>query len=305
VRKLHFDLALLLVTLLWGCAFVAQRLGMDYLGPFTFNAFRFALGGLIVWVFAWFAPRSIMGPLEPNVSALPRPHIWHGIRLGCLLFLGAALQQAGLVSTSAGKAGFLTVLYVVFVPILSSFFGYKVFRSEVVGAGIALIGSYYLSITEGFVIEGGDILVTLGAVTWAFHAIAVSKGTEHIHPLVLAYQQFFTCALLSFVTAVLFETFTIAQVSNALPAILYTGGVSIAVGYTMQVVVQRFVTPSHAVIIFSLEGVFAAAAGWFFLGEMFSLRSFYGALLMLVGVLVAQYSRVVSPTAVIDAQDGR
>jgi drug/metabolite transporter (DMT)-like permease len=210
-----------------------------------------------------------------------------------------------LVSTSAGKAGFLTVLYVVFVPILSSFFGYKVFRSEVVGAGIALIGSYYLSITEGFVIEGGDILVTLGAVTWAFHAIAVSKGTEHIHPLVLAYQQFFTCALLSFITALLFEQFTIVQVSNALPAILYTGGVSIAVGYTMQVVVQRFVTPSHAVIIFSLEGVFAAAAGWFFLGEMFSLRSFYGALLMLVGVLVAQYSRVVSPTAVIDAQDGR
>jgi drug/metabolite transporter (DMT)-like permease len=305
VRKLYFDLALLLVTLLWGCAFVAQRLGMDYLGPFAFNACRFALGGVIVWIFARLAPGSIMEPLEPNVSALPRPHIWHGIRLGVLLFLGAALQQAGLVSTSAGKAGFLTVLYVVFVPILSSFFGYKVFRSEIIGAGIALIGSYYLSITAGFVIEPGDILVIFGAVVWAFHAIAVSKGTEHIHPLVLAYQQFFTCALLSFITAVLFEQFSIIQVRSALLAILYTGGISIAIGYTLQVVVQRFVTPSHAVIIFSLEGVFAAAAGWFFLGEMFSLRSCFGALLMLVGVLVAQYSRVVASAATVDVQHGR
>jgi drug/metabolite transporter (DMT)-like permease len=294
MRKFYYDIALILVTLLWGCAFVAQRLGMDHLGPFGFNACRFALGGIIVWVFVRIAPESITGSLKPAPSSAIRPHLWHGIRLGLLLFLGATLQQVGLVSTSAGKAGFLTVLYAVFVPILSFFFGYKVFRSEIIGAGIALVGSYYLSITSEFVIESGDVLLIISAVVWAFHAIAVSKGTEHIHALVLAYQQFFTCALLSFILAIFLEQFSVAQVREAFLAILYAGGVSIAIGYTLQVVVQRFVTPSHAVIIFSLEGVFAAGAGWLFLDEVFSSRSFFGAFLMMVGVLVAQHSRVVA-----------
>jgi len=209
--------------------------------------------------------------------------------LGVLLFSGASLQQIGLIYTTAGKAGFITGLYIVIVPLLLTL----IWRQRVgwmcwLGAALATVGLYLLSAQVGLRPAPGDGWVLAGAFVWALHVIAVGRLAREADPLQLAFIQYITCALLSALAALLFERNTWTGVLAAWPGVLYTGIFSIGVGYTVQVMAQRYTPPTHTAIILSMESVFAALTGWLILGEVMTPRMITGALLMLTGILAAQ-----------------
>lgn len=273
------NLSLLLVAIIWGGAFVAQRTGMQHAGPFAFNATRFAVGGLaLTIVLGW-----------RRLRATPRDELRAGVFLGLVLFGGASLQQIGMVWTTAGKAGFITGLYIVIVPFLMAL----VWRewagwNSWLGAGLGAAGLFFLSIEAGLRPAPGDAWVLASAVVWAVHVIAVGQLAPSRDPLRLAFLQFAVCSLLSLSAALILEPGDWGGVRLAVPAVLYAGMVSIGLGYTTQVVAQRHTRPTHAAIILSTESVFAALAGWWILGEALSSQQLFGCALMLSGMLLAQ-----------------
>lgn len=280
---------LLLVTgMIWGFAFVAQRIGMDYVGPFTFNGVRFALGSLSLIPLVLVTRkrhkqfRGGAAPLPPGKLVL------FGGVTGLALFMGASLQQVGLVYTTAGKAGFITGLYVVIVPILWLFRGRKSGSGTWLGAILAAAGLYLLSVTGDFTIQYGDLLEIIGALFWAIHILLIDHFSKRINPIVLSMIQFAFCSLFSLITAGIFETLALQDILDAAVPILYGGLGSVGIAYTLQVVAQRNAHPAHAAIILSLESVFAAVGGWLILSEFLSVRSKIGCALMFTGMLVSQ-----------------
>lgn len=279
------DFLLLLTAAIWGFAFVAQRLGMDYVGPFTYNGLRFALGCL-----------SLL-PLLPAGRRIPRPvtapvrsrlFLLGGGVLGLVLFVAVSLQQVALLYTTAGKAGFITGLYVVFVPILGLLWNQRPQLGTWIGAASAAAGLYLLSVTEDFAIATGDALVLISAVFWSVQVLLVAYLSPRARPVDLAFYQFFICALLSLATAWVFESFEWAAISAAAGPILYGGVLSVGVAYTLQVVAQRRARPAHASILMSLEAVFAAWGGWWILDEGLTPRGIVGCGFMLSGMLLSQ-----------------
>jgi drug/metabolite transporter (DMT)-like permease len=279
------NLLLLLAAVIWGFAFVAQRVGMRYVGPLTFNGLRFALGAaalapLLMW-------RRKTGPT--TIDGSDRSHVLKGgVVAGLVLFMGATLQQYGVVYTTAGKAGFITGLYVVFVPLLGLLVGQKTGRYVWAGALIAAGGLYLLSAKGMVGIDPGDGLVLLSALFWAAHVLVIGRLSRRVAPVRLAVTQFTVVSILSLIGAVLFETIDPAAVRAAAVPILYAGLLSVAVAYTLQVVAQRRAQPAHAAIILSFESVFAALGGWLVLSEGLSTRGLIGCALMLAGILLAQ-----------------
>ena len=281
-RRLQADLSLLLVALIWGSAFVAQRLGMAEVGPFAFNATRFAVGSLTLI--------PLLG------RARLRPPSWDELRsgalLGVLLFAAATLQQVGLIWTIAGKAGFITGLYVVIVPLLLALaWGEWADWTSWLGAGLGAAGLFLLSVERGFRLAPGDGWVVASALMWALHVIAIGRVAPGRDPLRLAFLQYAACALLSVPATLVLEPGTWGGLLLVIPAILYAGVISIGLGYTTQVIAQRHTTPTHAAIILSTESVFAALAGWLVLGESLSGKQLLGCGLMLGGILLAQVPR--------------
>ena len=283
------DLLLLLTAAIWGSAFVAQRVSMDHLGPLTFNAIRFALGALVLLPLIGWRNGRCQKSEEPPFSL-----VYGGIIAGGVLFAGATLQQIGLVSTTAGKAGFITGLYVVFVPILGRFLGLRLGMGGWFGAGFAAAGLYLLSVTESFTLARGDFLVLLGAVFWAVHMLILSRLSPKLDPIQLAAAQFTVCAFLSLIGAGLTETFNLEGLKGATIPILYSGILSVGTAYTLQVVAQKDAPAIHAAILLSLEAVFSAVFGWLILGEVISTRGIMGCALMLAGMLIVQICPVAS-----------
>ena len=288
IQTLKSDGLLLFTATIWGFAFVAQRVGMDYVGPFSFNGIRFALGGLVLIPFILKQNR----PGGPKAVPVVEPRFGKALPGGCLagviLFAGASLQQMGLVYTTAGNAGFITGLYVVIVPILGAFFKVRANSGTWIGALLASVGLYLLSITDQFTIAFGDLLVLAGAVFWAMHVLVIGWLSPVTDPLKLAFIQFMVCSVLSLITATVVETIAIRSVLQAAVPILYGGVLSVGVAYTLQVVAQRSAHPAHAAILLSLEAVFAALGGWIMLGERLSARGLTGCGLMLAGMLISQ-----------------
>jgi drug/metabolite transporter (DMT)-like permease len=284
--KLRSDLLLLLAALIWGLAFVAQRVGMDHTGPLTFNATRFALGAVALTPLVMARARTGGpggGPAAPWTADLGR-----GLGLGLVLFGGATLQQMGVVHTTAGKAGFITGLYVVLVPILGLMAGQRTHGRTWLGALLAVGGLYLLSITGRLHMQRGDLLVLVGALFWAVHVLLIGRWAPKTEPVRLATLQFAVCAVLSAVGAVAFEQPAWSGIRGAMWPILYAGLMSTGVAYTLQVVAQRDAPPAHAAIILSLESVFAVLGGMAMLGEALSLRGWLGAALMLAGMIASQ-----------------
>jgi len=279
------DALLLITAVIWGLAFVAQRVGMDHVGPFTYNGVRFALGALTLAPLLLGGRRSGFAPPVPLRRA---GFICAGGALGAVLFVAASLQQVALLYTTAGKAGFITGLYVVVVPILGLFWGQRPSTGTWSGAGLAAAGLYLLSITETLRMEVGDGLVLVSAFFWSLQVLMVAWLSPRTRPVELAFYQFSVCALLSLLTAVLLESFEWASVVAAAVPILYGGVLSVGVAYTLQVVAQRDAHPAHASILMSLEAVFAAIGGWLMLGETLSPRGLVGCALMLTGMIVSQ-----------------
>ncbi len=285
---LKADILLLLTASIWGFSFVAQRVGMDYVGPFTFNAVRFALGSVSL------LPLILL--LQKRQTDIERKSdnsksVWFGgLLAGGALFVGASLQQAGLVYTTAGKAGFITGLYVVIVPLLGLFWRQRPRSATWLGAILAAIGLYFLSINEEFTISLGDFLVLLGAFFWAGHVLLIGWLAPRTDSLKLAAAQFAVCSLLSFLTALAIETMSFASIWQAALPIFYGGIGSVGIAYTLQVIAQRDAHPAHSAIILSLEGLFAAIGGWILLGEVLSLRGMLGCAMMLTGMFFSELS---------------
>ena len=285
---LKSDALLLLTATIWGFAFVAQRVGMDFVGPFAFNGIRFALGSLVLVPFILKQGQKPADLAGLGGDSGPLTIFWGGGLAGIILFAGASLQQVGLVYTTAGNAGFITGLYVVIVPILGLFFRQQPNTGTWIGVLLAAVGLYLLSITDRFSIAFGDLLELIGAFFWAGHVLLIGWLSPRMNSLKLALAQFAACSFFSLLTAALFETTTLRGVAQATVPILYGGVLSVGVAYTLQVVAQRNAHPAHASILLSLEAVFAAIGGWIILGERLTARGFLGCGLMLAGMLLSQ-----------------
>ena len=282
------DLLLLLAAAIWGFAFVAQRIGMDYIGPFAFNGIRFALGALSLLPLAVFNRRQPLSTARTPFKSRAA-FLYGGVLAGTVLFAGASLQQVGLIYTTAGKAGFITGLYVVIVPILGLLAKQRTDAGTWLGALLAVWGLYLLSIkSASFSISAGDLLEIIGAVFWAVHVIVIGWLSPRTDTVRLAITQFAVCSLLSLATAFFIETVSLGAIRQAAIPILYGGLLSVGVAYTLQVVVQRRAHPSHAAIILSLEAAFAALGGWVVLDETLTLRAGAGCALMMTGMLLSQ-----------------
>ena len=283
---LRSDLLLLLSAIIWGMAFVAQRIGMDFVGPFTYTGVRFILGGVslipLLYIFPYSAPHTKSKPLSLFWQK------WGGLLAGLLLCTGIGLQQYGLQFTSAGKTGFLTGLYVVLVPVFGLVVRHKTGPGTWIGVILAVCGMYFLSITGNFQISKGDILIIISTFFWAFHVLTIGWLSPYNHPIKLSIQQFLTAGLISLVIAFIFETVKLSSIWQAAIPILYGGLFSVGIAFTLQVVVQKTAHPAHAAIIMSLETVFAAFGGWLLLDEHLSSRALFGCVLMLCGMLFAQ-----------------
>ncbi len=274
--------------MIWGFAFVAQRSGMEFVGPFTFNAVRFTLGGisliplLLINRKRKFKNEPIL-PLSSNKILLKG-----GIIAGVILFFGASFQQGGMVYTTAGKAGFITGLYIILVPILGIMFKQKTSAAIWLGAVIALVGLYLLSVNENLTIGLGDLLVLASAFFWGLHVLVIGRFSPKTDPIQLAFFQFMLCAFFSLIASLIIETTILQNILDASIPILYAGVVSVGIAYTLQVVAQRDAHPSHAAIIMSLEAVFALIGGWIILDESIPLRGLIGCGLMLIGIIISQ-----------------
>ncbi|MCJ8168744.1 DMT family transporter [Atopomonas sediminilitoris] len=286
-HSLRADLLMLVTALIWGTTFVAQKIGMDAIGPFLYTGLRFTLAAiLLVPVVYWFSVRRAQ---RANAgSPINRPAVLGGVVLGVVLTIGINLQQVGLMFTTVTNSGFITGLYVIMVPLLGLFIGQKTGAGTWFGASLAVIGMYLLSVGDNFTVASGDWLQLAGAVVWGVHVLMVGRLASRHDPIFIAYLQFATCAVLSSLLALVLEPWVWHNIVQALPAIVYGGALAVAVGFTLQLIAQRDAPPAHAAIILSLEAVFAALAGWVMMDEVLSLRGFIGCGLMFAGMLAAQ-----------------
>lgn len=287
IKTFKADALLLLTAAIWGFAFVAQRAGLDYVGPFTYNGVRFALGGL-----------SLMPllTLKTNQRRVPGRKGWNIIYFGALagiaLFLGSSFQQVGLMYTTAGKAGFITGLYVIIVPILGLLWRDKAGKGVWLGAFLAVAGLYFLSVEGDFRVNFGDLLELVCALFFAIHVLIIGWLSPKFNAVRLSIIQFFTTSLLSFAVALLYEEIILSDIIEAAIPIVYGGVFSAGVAYTLQVVAQKDAPSAHAAIILSLESVFAVLGGWLLLSEDVTLKILVGCGLMLGGMLSAQMERI-------------
>ena len=285
-RVFKSDALLLLTAMIWGSTFVVQRIGMDHVGPFTFTATRFFLGGLCLLplLFRRSAP-VVKAPLATEVRGI--------VMAGLLLFAGISFQQVGLMHTTAGKAGFITGLYVVLVPIFGLALGHRSSWHGFAGAALALVGLSVLSLTgDHFSLGQGDGLVVIGAFCWAAHVQVLGYFAPRMDGIKLAFGQFMLCSFLAFLVAFSCETLTSAAIASAAIPICYGGFLSVGVGFTLQIIAQKDAPPAHAAIILSLETVFAALGGWLILHEELGLRMLLGCGLMFAGMMVSQLGQL-------------
>jgi drug/metabolite transporter (DMT)-like permease len=289
---LKADGLLFLAAVIWGFAFVAQRAGMEHVGPFGFNGVRFALGCLVL------LPVIVRNGLSKSCSPVRCPGsltlscLGGGALAGLVLFCGASFQQVALVYTTAGKAGFITGLYVVLVPIIGLALGHRTHAGTWLGTFLAAIGLYLLSVTEQLTFAPGDLLVLIGAFFWAGHVLLIGWLSPRQDPLKLAFIQYAVCSAISLAVSAAIEPNTTAGYLSAAIPILYGGVLSVGVAYTLQVVAQKEARPAHAAIILSLETVFAALGGWLILGEILTPRGLTGCALMFAAMLASQLWRV-------------
>lgn len=303
--KLKYNLMLILATLIWGSAFVAQSVGMDYIGPYTFNAARSFLGSLVLLPVIWFMNRGKQEDTVSGESSLDgemlseaalkekkqqeRKTLWKGgVCCGVALTIAISLQQVGLVYTSAGKAGFITTLYILIVPILGLFLGKKVGIKTWFGVALAVAGMYLLCITSGFSIAYGDFLVLLCAVAFSFHILVVDYFSPKVDGVKLSCIQFLVCGIISLFPMILVEHPQFSQILDAWIPVAYAGVLSSGVAYTLQIIAQKHLKPTVASLLMSLESVFAVLTGWVILHERLSLREMCGCVLVFAAVILAQ-----------------
>ncbi|WGL16607.1 DMT family transporter [Microbulbifer bruguierae] len=292
-KQAKAELLLLLAALFWGIAFVPQKIAMAHIEPLAFNAWRFFLGGLVlIPVVYWLSSRRDVQPGESSGVAVH--HRWRkclpgGAVLGFWLFLGAALQQASLLYTTAGRAGFISGFYLLLVPVIGLSLGHKTNRWTWAGVTLALFGLYWLADFSEEAQLIGDLMVFASAFVFAIQVLSADFLVHRYDALRLAAIQFLVCGILSAIASFVIEQPTLQAALDAAWPIAYMMIFSTAIAFTFQLLGQRSAAPSHATVIMSLESVFAVAAGWLFLNEMLSAKELIGCGLMLAGMFVSHY----------------
>ena len=285
-EQIKGSLLLFLAAIIWGVAFVAQSVGMDYVGPFTFNCVRTLIGGLVLIPCIAILNR---GKVKKKTDFTEKKRLLlGGICCGVALTTGSTLQQFGIMYTTVGKAGFITAFYIIIVPILGLFLGKKCGLSVWISVVIALAGLYFLCITDGFSIGKGDIYVFLGAIAFSIHILVIDHFTQFNDGVKMSCIQFFVCGILCFVPMMLFEHPEISMILLAWKPILYAGVMSCGVAYTLQIVGQKNMNPTVASLILSLESVTSVIAGFLVLHQNLSHRELIGCGLMFVAIVLAQ-----------------
>ncbi|MEW5734738.1 MAG: DMT family transporter [Thermodesulfobacteriota bacterium] len=281
------NLLLLLAALVWGATFVAQRQAMEHMGPLFLSGLRFALGALAL------LPLVVMSRRAGTGGLVRVNRVWTlaagTILAGCFMALGINLQQVGLVYTTAGKAGFITGLYVVIVPFLSIVRGRFPGGGVLLGAFLAVSGLYLLSMSGSFTLARGDGWVLACAFAWALQVQFLGWIAPRMDPFLLAFGQAAVCAAVSLALAAVSEPVTLAGILASWKALAFGSIASVAVGFTCQVLGQRHSPPAHAALIMQLEAVFAGLSGWLVLHETMGVRGIVGCLLMLAGMLASQF----------------
>ena len=279
---LRQSLLLLLAATIWGVAFVAQSVGMDYVGPYTFLASRSFLGAVVLLPVIYIRDnRKIVVPQRQLLIA--------GICCGICLFVASILQQIGIVYTTVGKSGFITAMYIVIVPVLGIFMKKKAGIRIWCGVALAVTGLYFLCMTPGSIsIQKGDVLTGLCAVAFSFHILIVDYFAPKLDGVKMSCVQFLTCGILASVGMVLFEQPTLEAVLAAWLPILYAGALSSGVAYTLQIVGQRGLNPTVASLLMSMESVISVIAGFVILKQALSVREMIGCVIMFCAIVLVQ-----------------
>lgn len=292
--SLRNSLLLILTAFIWGTAFVAQSVGMDYIGPLTFTAARSVLGAVSLFFLA-----GLFDALGEKKKSSGRGGFWSrwsdrkiwvgGICCGVFLLTGTLFQQFGLLSTTVGKAGFVTSLYIVIVPIAGFLIGRAPTRLAFFAVPVALVGLFFLCFHEETLrVQTGDVLMLFGAFAFSAHILIIDRLTSGVDAVRMSCVQFLFCSVFASLGAVLFETFTLGELLGAAESILYAGVLSSAVAYTLQIVGQRGVNPTVASLLLSLESVISVLAGWVILHQALSARELLGCALMAAAIVLAQ-----------------
>lgn len=287
-KTLRSDIMLLLTSAIWGFAFVAQLKGMEYIGPYLYNGIRFAIGSISLLPLIYFLNKR-NGVKEKKRPLQGKEIFFAGLLSGTVLFLGASLQQVGLQFTTAGKAGFITGLYVILVPLIGILLKHKTGIPTWIGALLAAIGLYLISVKGGFLIGKGDLLIMACSLFFALHVLTIDHFSKRVEPVTLASIQFAWCALFSMIIAIVREPILLDSILQGMVPILYGGLGSVGTAYTLQVIAQKDAPPAHSAIIMSLESVFALIGGILFLSEGMTGRGLIGCSLMLLGMLASQW----------------
>mgnify|MGYP003821651111 CR=1 FL=1 len=288
VRRTVFPI---LAAFIWGTAFVAQSIGAEYVGPLTFNTARSAIASAVLlavsWIFRRIRRRDFAGEARPD-PRYRRELLPGGLCCGCILTVAANLQQLGLKTTTSGKAGFLTAMYIVLVPVFGLFFHKRVAPTIWVSVGLAVAGLYFLCIGEGFSISRGDLYMIACSVCYTVHILAIDHFTRYVDGVELSCAQFLVMTVLSGAGMLLFETPSFSGLHACLGALLYAAVFSSCIAYTLQILAQKDANPTVLSLLLSLESVFAVLAGALVLHDHMSGREYFGCALMLCAVVLAQ-----------------
>lgn len=290
MKSVKGEFCLFMAALIWGSAFIFQKLGMDHIGPFTFGLFRFCLGSIALLPVI-FITDKIKKKHDNQNEVIPfsdKALLWGSLWGGLANFLAGSLQQVGIVYTTAGKAGFITSLTIVIVPIIMLFLKQRVGKMTWIGIAMAAAGLYLLCITDGFDIQLGDSLVMACAVAYSFQILIIDYYADKTDPIKLSCLMFMLAGILSGFTAIFIETIDIQSIIDCTVPILYVSLLEVSVAFTLQIIGQKYTQPAIAAIIMSLEAVFAAICGAIFLHEVMSMRELTGCVLMFIAFIVSQ-----------------
>lgn len=287
MKQMKNNMMLLLTALIWGFAFVAQSAGMDFVGPLTFNFSRCLIGGIVLLPAICFLDKKGLSK-KPQTKEEKKSLLLGGVLCGVALGLSMGMQQMGIPLTTIGKAGFISALYIVIVPLLGLFVGKKIGANIVVSVLIAVAGLYVMCMTEGLSLSAGDTLITLSAIGFSFHIIAIDSFSSKCDSVRMACIQFFVASLVSSIGAFIMETPELSAILACWQPLLYTGVLSCGLAFTLQIVAQKDTDPTIASLIMSLESVFALVGGWLILGQVLTPRESLGCILVFVAIILAQ-----------------
>lgn len=285
-KELKASIMLFITSIIWGLAFVAQAQGMEHIGPFTFTAARSLVAIIFLYLTYVFFNKTSKSYREQKFDM--KRTVRGGVLCGLVFTFGINFQQIGLVYTTAGKASFLTALYIVFIPIIGLFYGKKINRKLQLCIVLAMIGTYLMSVKGSLSMNIGDLITIFGSIVFAIHILMLSEFSKDTNAVLVSLIQFAVCGFFSLIAALIFEGIDMSAILKSYLAILYVGILSSGVGFTIQLMALKELDPVVASMISSLESVFGAVFGWLILSQSMSEREIIGGIIIFLATLIAQ-----------------